>query len=231
MAQAKLNPNLQERLFAPVYTISDAARYAHTHPQTVGYWQRASTSHPILVRDTSGERTLLSYLELAEIAFVAALRSRGLSLQKIRRARDYLLERIDSPYPFATTRFKTEGVHILLDLQDFAPAADEHDVIIADQGGQIAWGEMLAKKFHEFDYEGGLAMRWFPQGKNTPIFIDPRIAFGEPNIHGVPTRSIKGRAIAGEPMEVIEDDFGLSIPEIRAALKFEKVDASAVPMH
>ncbi|MCH8148615.1 MAG: hypothetical protein IH987_11565, partial [Planctomycetes bacterium] len=200
MARRDKGANLRERLLAPVYTIGDAARYAEANPQTVGYWHRGS-GEPVFDRELSKQGKPLSYLELAEVAFVAVMRARGLSLQRIRRAREYLLEKFDSPYPFATVKFKTEGVHILLDLRDFAPEADEKDVIIADEGGQTAWGEMLAKKFHQFEYVDELALRWFPQGKSNPIFIDPRIAFGEPNIRGVPTRSIKGRAIAGDALE------------------------------
>jgi uncharacterized protein (DUF433 family) len=229
VANPNIGAKLRERLLAPVYSIADAAKYADAHPNTVAYWHRGGD--PILDRGSDKSGTPLSYLELAEVAFVAVMRARGITMPRIRSAREYLHDKLGSPYPFASVKFKTEGIHILLNLRDFSPNADENDVIIADQGGQTAWGEMLSKKFHEFDYVHDLAMRWFPQGRSSPVFIDPRIAFGEPNVKGVPTKSLRGRAIAGDSFNSIKADFRLTIPEIRAALQFEGVDASDVAMH
>lgn len=216
-------PKLRARMQAPVYRISEAARFTEAKPQTVYYWHKGTGAGPAIRRSPENGGKSLSYMELVEVAFVAAMRSRGVSLQAIRRAREYVRRKIDSPYPFATYRFKTDGKHILLDLKDFKPDADEHDVIVLDRDGQLAWGNILASAFARFDYEKEIARRWHPLGHELPVIIDPAVAFGEPNVNGVATWVIKNRVIAGEKIDEIQRDFEVTETHIRAALEFEKV--------
>ena len=52
---------------------------------------------------------------------------------------------------------------------------------------------MLGQKFKEFDYNKRLAVRWHIAGRCSPILIDPQVAFGAPQIKGVPTWAIQYR--------------------------------------
>lgn len=216
----------RRRLYLPAYSIVDAARYAGTRPQTVSYWFYGGGGlGPALPGKERGR--LLSYLQLVEVAFVASFRTLGVSLQRIRRAREYLAQALTSEYPFAQYRLKTEGHHVLLDLNVIEPDAELGRLVTADEGGQIAWADVIAERFAEFHYEEQLAVCWFVGGIETGVVIDPRIQFGAPTVAGVPTWVIKGRWIANESLDEIQEDFGLSKEDILKALAFEGLKVAA----
>jgi uncharacterized protein (DUF433 family) len=165
----------------------------------------------------------LSYLQLVEVAFVATFRALGVSLQRIRKARDYLAQTFNSEYPLAEFRLQTEGRHVLLALQQIERDAQLGHLIVADVSGQIGWQPLIAERFAEFDYEQGLAMIWHVAGRASPVLIDPRISFGAPVVRGVPTWALKGRAIAGESIDELQADFHLDREDILQALAFEGI--------
>lgn len=165
----------------------------------------------------------LSYLELVEVAFVATFRQMGVSLTRIRKARDYLAQTFHAEYPLATRRFKTEGTHILMELREGEGMREIDQLVLADQSGQLAWEDLIGERFLEFDYEEELAVRWHVAGLGTPIIIDPRVSFGAPTVGGIATWAIKGRWQAQESVAEIADDFHLAEEQVRQALTFEGV--------
>ena len=117
--------------------------------------------------------------------------------------------------------FARAGRELLLNLRDVLPG-NESGSIVASKWGQRAWDEFLP----EFEYEGGdIVVQWHVRGRQSPILIDPRVAFGAPTVDGVPTWAIKGRREAGETVDDIADDFSLAPEEVLAALEFEGVAA------
>ena len=206
---APVSPNelWRSRLDVPNYLIRDAARYAHISSGTVGLWHKNTTL------PSRAEGKQLSYLELIELAVVAAWRKSGMKLDAIRNARTYLAAQFNEPHPFATLRLKTDGVDLLMDHGD--------EFLVANLKGQIAWRQCISEKLQEFDYESGLASRWRLDGAGSPVLIDPRIQFGAPSVNGVPTWILAARHKAGESIASIADDFGLPASTIAHALIFE----------
>ena len=204
----------------PTYQVNEAARYAQITTQTIRNWQKDAGGKAALAQRDKGKA--LSYFQLVEVAFVAVMRHMGLQLAVIKDARDFIAQRLSSEYPFVENRFKVQGTRILMDLKQFDPKASGNNQVVVSQGGQLELGEMIGRKFQEFDYAKGLAVRWHIAGRNSPILIDPQIAFGAPQIKGVPTWAIKGRQKAGESIADIADDFSLKPREVEQALQFEK---------
>jgi len=208
------------RLTLPAYQVKDAARYARITTQTIRNWQKGQVgTSPALAHRDKG--AALSYFQLVEVAFVAVMRRMGLKLEVIKNAREYIAQQLHSEFPFVEHRFKVDGQQIIMDLAQFVTGAPKDKLIVVSEGGQLAWREIIGRKFEEFDYSKGLAVRWHVAGRGSPILIDPQIAFGAPAVRGVPTWAIKGRETAGESLEDIADDFGLKVPEVRKALEFE----------
>ena len=207
------------RLYLPSYKISQVAHYTGAHSNTIANWHYRG--QPVL--PGRERRRPLNYLELVEVAFVAFFRSLGFSMKKIRAARDYVATNITAEYPLAENRFKTEGMHILMEYHKFDPDPRFEQIIVADEGGQLAWADLLGDKFAHFDYEYEIALRWHPAGRNSLVVIDPRVSFGAPIVNGLPTWVVKGRWKAGESMDEISEDFGISKEAIRDALAFERV--------
>jgi len=217
----------RRRLYLPAYTTVEAARFAQTKPNTVAYWYYGTGKRTGPALGGKRRYAPLSYLQLVEVAFAASFRQRGVPLQRIRKARDYVAKVFRAEFPFAQYEFKTEGLHVLMDAASVEP--DFRDLIVADEAGQMAWERIVLERFEQFDYEEELAVRWHPRGRGVPILIDPRISFGAPVIEGtgIPTWVLKGRFEAGETPEEIESDFGVTARDLRYALEFERVGLAA----
>lgn len=220
-------PPWKRRLTLPAYQVNEAARYADVTSQTIRNWQSKGNGDKSAVAQREKGNSL-SYFQLVEVAFVAVMRRMGLRLQVIKDARTYIAQNLNSEFPFVENRFKVQGARILMTLAQFDPSAPENKLVVVSHGGQLEWGEMLGKKFDEFDYQKGLAVRWHIAGRDSPILIDPQVAFGAPQINGVPTWAIRGRKQAGESNIDIADDFTLKVSDVEKALQFEAKIAEAV---
>lgn len=206
------------RLLLPAYHVSDAARYVGVSISTIHHWQRAAHElKPVLANRDSRES--LSFLQLVELRFVSAMRAAGIPLKKIRLAREYLAADFNTDFPFADLRLKHDGQDILLDLG----AEYSGRLLVANRGGQYVWKEIIGNKFDEFDYVDLQARRWHVAGKESPILIDPEIAFGAPQIRGVPTWALKNRHDSGESSAEISRDFKIPRKLVKDALEFERL--------
>jgi uncharacterized protein (DUF433 family) len=214
----------RRRLYLPNYQIGEASRYADISPQTVAAWHKVTSSKKRPTLTLREKRAALSYMQLIEVAVVAAFRRSGISLKRIRDARDYISKQLNAEHPFAQYAFKTDGKHLLLDYQQIEGRKGQRKHLVADQGGQLEWDQIIGPLLKEFEYEHeGIVIRWHVGGPSSPIIIDPRHSFGAPIVNGTPTWVIKGRWNAGESDSDIADDFGLTKDQVREALKFEGV--------
>jgi uncharacterized protein (DUF433 family) len=208
-----------KRLNLPAYQVAEAARYAGTTTTTIANWQKKVVSR----REA---RQALSYLQLIEVGVVAAMRASGVKLDAIRDARDYLAGRFNSDCPFAEYRFKTNGKALFVSSDQLASGGDKEKLVVVSQGGQLAWNQILSQLLREFEYDKhlGKVSAWKVAGTNNPIRIDPRIAFGAPQVKGTPTWVLRERWESGESVFDIADDYSLAPGLVKAALRFEGVE-------
>lgn len=207
----------RKRLHLPAYQVREAARYAQISAQTVVAWHKADQAQVLSERQ---DRERLSYLQLIELAVVAAFRKAKIPLPEIRAARDYIKRNLKSQHPFAEYQFKRYGKSLFTEFEE----SGRRKLLKANQGGQLVWKEIVGPVLQEFEYEHeGVAIRWRVAGPSSPIIIDPRLSFGAPTVKGVPTWILKGRFDAGESDSVIAEDFGIDVLSVREALKFEGV--------
>jgi uncharacterized protein (DUF433 family) len=209
----------RKRLHLPAYQVGEAARYARISTQTVVAWHKVDQRR-LLSEKGHGER--LSYLQLIELAVVAGFRNAKIPLPEIRAAREYVKRTLRSEHPFAEYQFKRYGKSLFTEFVE--DKTGRKNLLKANQAGQLAWKEIVGPLLKEFEYEPeGVAIRWHVAGPSSPIIIDPRLSFGTPTVKGVPTWIVKGRFDAGESDSMIADDFGIDVPTVREALKFEGV--------
>lgn len=215
----------RRRIYLPNYQVREASKYAHISPQTVAAWHKVATGKAAALSPKE-KRAALSYVQLIEVAVVAAFRRAGISLARIRDARDYISKQLHADYPFARYQFKTDGKHLLLSYQQVEGHKGRGKHLVADQGGQLEWDQIIGPLLKEFDYDrggDGIVITWHLVGRSVPIVIDPRFSFGAPIVSGTPTWAVLGRWNAGETDSDIAEDFGLTKEEVREALKFEGV--------
>lgn len=198
----------RKRLELPNYKVREAARYAGVHPQTVTRWQQSTA-----IGDRKAKLSL-SYLQLVELAMVAAWRQAGMKLSDIRAARAYFAGAFNTTHPFATLKLKSDGL-------DLAHLAGADALVIGNRGGQMAWTAIIGERFREFEYDGDVVARWRVAGPSSPIIIDPQVRFGAPHVAGVPTWVIYERHSAGESVEDLAEDFSIPETDVLEALKFE----------
>jgi|SRR5271156_5398598 len=207
----------RKRLGIPAYQVAEAARYAQISAQTVVAWHKIDQK----MLSEKRRRERLSYLQLIELAVVAAFRKAKFSLNEIRAAREYIKRDLKSEHPFAEYEFKRYGKSLFTEYEE---AGGARRLVKANQAGQFTWKEIVGPVLEEFEYEHqGVAIRWHLAGPSSPIIIDPRISFGTPAVKGTPTWIIKGRFDAGESDKEIAEDFNLDVAAVREALKFEGV--------
>jgi uncharacterized protein (DUF433 family) len=211
----------RERLTVPSYRVFDAARYARTTSQTIRNWEH--TREAIVSKRDEGEG--LSYLQLIEVGVVAAMRKRGVTLRRIKDAREYLCAKFKHDYPFAHYRFKTDGKKLVMDYDQIVQS-DKNKLLELNENGQLAWTPILAALLHEFEYEADIdtVLRWRVAGADNPIIIDPRIAFGAPHVNGIATWVLRERWKSGESLADIAEDYDLPANLVFSALQFEHVD-------
>ena len=218
----------RDRLSMPIYKNVEAARYSGITPQTVWNWRRHMPGYE------RGER--LSYLDLIEVAFIAAFRNSGVSLRRIRRAREFVSERWNSQHPFVQRRWLTEGIHLMIELRELERGAKTDDLVVADEHGQLTWRNLIADRFDQFDYDDSIVAAWHVAGRESKVVIDPQQRFGTPTVEGLPTWVVKGRWDAHlmngqvEPLAVIheiEEDFGITEKAVFDGLAFEGIDLAA----
>ena len=153
---------------------------------------------------------MLSFLNLIEAHVLAAIRRKHrVEMPAVRRAIDFIKNKIGSPHPLADHKFETNGVDLFI----------EHlgRFISVSEGGQIAVRELLEAHLKRIERDDhGIPIRLYPftrvgetdQPKN--IVIDPFISFGKAVITGtgVSTDIVAERFKAAESADELAHDYG-----------------------
>jgi len=210
----------RERLRVPNYGVGDAARYTDVSSGTIRNWERLSNRPSPLAPRAKGKA--LSYLQLIELAVVAAAKDAGVKLPVIRQTREYMSRVLGAEYPFAEYRFKTDGKDLWIDFLEAGGKGGDGKLLKASDKGQLAWAEIIGR-LREFEYDKaiGLAVRWHVAGENSSVVIDPRVQFGRPSVRGVPTWILAERAKSGDSVAYLSKDYGIPKDAVIDALAFE----------
>ncbi len=213
-----------ERLYLPSYLQTDVARYVGVTRRTLARWRALfELPHQGSVHGTNP--AVPSFAELITVAFIAAFRRHGVALDDVHRMHDDLRGALTDEYPFTLLAFKTRAPLVL----DQLGIDNLSDLGVVVRHGHYGWTEPILAEFEQFDYDHGLALRWYPRGRDSSIVVDASIAFGGPTINGagILTYILKQRYVAGETLEETAEDFGISIGQLKEALRFESVHTPA----
>lgn len=215
----------------PAYGIREAAHYLRIPQATLRDWVLGrpyptgtgiTFSKQIIVLPQK-DRHLLSFVNLVEAHVLDAIRrEHQISLQKARRAFDYLTKYFHSKHPLAEQNFETDGLDLFV--QKYGA------LINLSQAGQLAIRSLLEAHLRRIDRDAtGLPVRLFPfTRKRLPdepraVVIDPYVSFGRPVLvgTGIATAIIAERYKAGESMDELADDYGRERLEIEEAIRCE----------
>lgn len=221
-----------------IYSIAEAARIIGVKPPTLRHWVKAYTNtgrdkqysrKAVITRYFGDAEPVLTFIELVELLFVKLFRQAGVSMAVIRQAARRGAERFNTPYPFASRRFDTDGKHIFATLSE----QPEGEAIIEDViRGQRVFEQIIKPFFHQFDYrDDQIARTFWPRQHEGRVVLDPQRAFGKPidAETGVPTATLYD-AVTANPEEdtaTIAAWFKVPVPAVQAAVEYERSLAAA----
>jgi uncharacterized protein (DUF433 family) len=210
----------------PRYSIAEAAQYVRVPFSTVRAWISGRTAHasthnaePIIQLPSASH--LLSFQNLVEVHVLGSIRRyHGVPLQRVRKALRYVRRSLAQPHPLITAQFETDGIDLFV--------RELGSLLNASQDGQVGIKEALQASLRRVEHDAdGLAARLFPFVRTgtgdepKSIVVDPRISFGRPVLAktGIPASTIVSRLKAGESLESIANDYGITCEQVTDAIR------------
>ncbi len=216
----------------PIYQLAEAARYLGLSAATLRSWV-VGRSYPrgegeaffeplIDLPDPSNSR--LSFTNLVEAHVLRALRAKHrVPMREVRQALEYAQGKCNIQRLLVSRELRAAPGNLFLDRYG--------SLINLGKSGQLAIRRVLDAYLGRLDRDvEGLPLRLYPftpeQNLAGPkrIVIDPRVSFGRPVLvdHGISTGAIVDRIDAGESVQAVADDYGLTDDEVAEAIVYER---------
>lgn len=213
---------------APAYTFAEASRYLQLPAPTVRVWvvglDSARQRFRPLIRRPDPRDKRISFNNLVEIHVLRALRTRqAISMPDVRSALHFAEEQC--------------GIDRLLIHKDLMAGAGQvfldkyTELLSLSKGGQLVLRAALHAHLERVVYDpDGIPIRlypWSPIPSEAPrrsVVLDPRVGFGRPvtEHRRISTAVLASRFDAGEPVEGLAADYGLTADEVEDAIQFER---------
>jgi uncharacterized protein (DUF433 family) len=222
-------------LHREIYALPQAARLLQVPSATLQWWleggARQGHDYPPVLRVEPTGSKMVTWGEFVEAGYLREYRrTHRVPLHHLRRFIELLRERQGVPYPLAHYRpFVGEGRKLVLELQKEAglPADLWLVVPVSDQIVLLPSAETFLSKVVFSDDDEAWAERIHPNGKASPVVLDPEYSFGEPTVRGIRTEPLAELVEAGEPMDAVATQFGIGLADLKAALSYEFSPAAA----
>lgn len=198
------------RTTSPIATRSEVAHLVHVRPERITAWANPRNRKPPLVHTVRGAgRFTVPLVGIAEVASLNALRSGGMPMDEVRRACDFIRREYDDEYALASPKLFTDGTEAFFeDTHGLARVKDRQGAIrevLADHLRPLVIGEdgfieaFRVEQFAPFD-----------------VTVDPRFNAGRMSFvrNRVPLFAVAGALEAGEKLDDVASDYGLSRQEV-----------------
>ena len=211
----------------PAYTLAEAAHYVGVPVPTIRYWATGRDGCGSLIETPAHRPTLLSFLNVAELHVLAAIRRQhGVSMPKVRAAIQYLARHTrrawDRRHPLISARLETDGLDLFMDRYG--------RLVSISQAGQTVMREVMTAALQRIERDNrGVPSRLYPFTRSriddAPVLvvIDPTLAGGRPVIAGtgLATGILAERYKAGESVEGLARDYELDEEKVEEAIRCE----------
>lgn len=137
----------------------------------------------------------LGFRDLTEVRAANQFILAGVSPYPVRRAIKVAQEYVESERPLSTTRFRTDGRTIFLEI-----AQGEDDEKLLDVfKRQCAFSKIMERSLKDAEFDGITPTRWWIRSQKAGVFVDPQQSFGQPIEHetGIPT-AVRAKAVKAE---------------------------------
>jgi DNA-binding transcriptional MerR regulator/uncharacterized protein (DUF433 family) len=225
-----------DRFADALYTPTEAARYLGVPSQTLRNWVRGGTvPHPdrpdtlfrAVVASVAAPRghAAIPFVGLAEAYTLRALREAGVPLQRIRPALDALTSEFGIEHALASQRLYTDGAEVLFDYAETTSddnAAEAVRELVVARHGQRVFADVVQDYLRRVTFEAGYAQVLpLPGYTEAKVVVDAGRGFGQPIfLHGgARLEDVMDLFDAGEPLNVVAEEFGVPEPELEEALR------------
>jgi uncharacterized protein (DUF433 family) len=218
--------------------VPEAARYLDIPTTTLNSWAHGYRNHPAGRPAVQGAPILstlprqaarmpvIPFIGLAEGAVLTAIRRSGVSMQRIRPALEHLDTQFGVAHALASRRLYTDGAEVLF---DYAESADAPGVaratreLVVVRNGQHVFNEVVDAYLQrlEFDAQGYVRLIRLPAYEVAEIVVDPARGFGQPIFArgGARLEDALDLFRAGEPLDVVADEFGVPRAHLEDAVR------------
>ena len=207
----------------PMYTFAEAGRLAGVSSSTVRNWLFGYVTRdrdvPPLFKLPDEQGPMVSFLQLIEIVVAGRFRkAHRVPFPRVRRAYENAQRQFELEHPFAHLRLEALGGHIVTWIEE-EPVSSAQAL---DEPTQRTLPGLVQETLEQILYVEELASRWWPQGKDTPIVVDPRISTGLPVIDatGITVQMLYRRWKAGQDIEFLANDYRLEAPVVETAVRY-----------
>jgi len=228
-----------DRFATLLYGIGEAAAYLAVPPSTLTTWAygyerrrgsgaRAFQAEPIITATRPEHRSdpAMPFIGLAEAYALAAFRNAGVPMQRIRPAIDALARELGLEHALASRRLYTDGAEVLYDYARDAgdtPEGESARELVVVRNNQRVFSEVVEHYLRRIDFaaDGYARLIRLPQYKVAEVTVDPDHAFGRPRFTrgGATVDDVIDLFRAGEPVDQVAEEFGLSRDEVEDAIR------------
>jgi uncharacterized protein (DUF433 family) len=168
----------------------------------------------------------MPFIGLAEAYALTAFRHAGVPMQRIRPAIDVLAQELGVEYALASRRLYTDGAEVLYDYARHAgdtPEGESARELVVVRNNQRVFTEIVELYLQriEFAADGYAQLIRLPQYRVSEVTIDPDHEFGRPRFAhgGSAVDNVIDLFRAGEPVDTVAEEFGLSRDEVEDAIR------------
>jgi uncharacterized protein (DUF433 family) len=147
-------------------------------------------------------------------------------MQRIRPAIGALHSELGLEHALASRRLYTDGAEILYDYAQHAgdtPEGESARELVVVRNNQRVFAEVVARYLRRVDFapDGYAQLIHLPQYRVADVTVDPDHAFGRPRFArgGAGLDEVIDLFRAGEPVDTVAEEFGLSRDEVEDALR------------
>jgi len=237
------NFNGVDRFRDPLYTISEAARYLGVPTSTFSTWAHGYIRRPherpevigkpivtMIGPDDDAKRhrhdPSVPFIGLAEGLILAAIRRRGVPLQRIRPALKILTDEIGLEHALASKSLYTDGADVLYDYAERegdTPEARSARQLIVVRNGQGIFNDIVENYLHRITYgpDNYAQIIRLPQYTKADIVADPKRSFGQPIFSrgGARVKDALQLFWAGEELQSVANEFGMREEDLEDVLR------------
>ncbi len=216
-----------------MFSEGEAARLLRVPQGTLHYWLeggvRKGKQYRPIIRESSRDRRTVTWAEFVEAGLLRQYRrERGVPMAELRAVIEKLRAELSVPYPLAHQQpFVGPGRQLVREIQDEVGLDPEY-FLVAIAREQLVLTSASESFVERVRWAHGVAAGWRPhEDARSPVLMDPEQRFGKPMIKGISTEVLWEHDEAGESVEAVAEDFGVSAKDVRWALSYENAQRAA----